>query len=68
MDFSLVVGPGLLIARCLVVEHRFWGVQASAVGVWAQWLRLLTTQASAQQLWWTGLVAPGHVGSSWVRD
>lgn len=53
---------------CLVVEHRFWGVQASVLGAWAQWLRLLTAQASAQQLWCTGLVAPGHVRSSWVRD
>ena len=45
----------------LAAEHR---LQARGL----QWLWLLGSRAQAQQLWHTGLVALGHVGSSRTRD
>ena len=44
-------------------------VGLSCCGVWAQqlWFTGSRDREQAQQLWCTGLVAPRHVGSSWVR-
>ena len=39
----------------------------SSCGGWAQQLWLVGSRAQAQQLWRTGLVAPWHMGSSWIR-
>ena len=36
--------------------------------MWSHQLRLPGSRAQAQQLQSTGLVALGHVGSSWIRD
>ena len=40
----------------------------SSCGTWARQLWLPGFRAQAQQLWRTGLAAPGHVGSSQIRD
>ena len=40
----------------------------SSCGTWAQLLRLPGSGAQAQWLWYVGLVAPRHVGSSCIRD
>ena len=40
----------------------------SSCGVWAQQLWLPGCRAQAQKLWCTGLVAPQHLGSSWIGD
>ena len=59
--------PAVLLGHLIVVnslvEHRFWGVQASAVAVCG-----LSTWASlALELRCPGFVALQHVGSSWTR-
>ena len=40
----------------------------SSCGMWAPQLWCADSRAQAQQLWHTGLVAPGRVGSSRTRD
>ena len=45
----------------LIVEHKLWGMQASAVAAPG-------SGALAQHLWHTGLVALKHVGPSQPRD
>ena len=56
-----IVVCGLLTAvASLVAEH---GLQACGL----QQLWLAGSRAQAQQLWYTGLVAPRHVGSSRTR-
>ena len=61
-DSSLVAVCGLLLAATfLVAEHRLYGAQA-------QQLQFPGSRAQAQQLWYTGLVPPWHVGSSWTGD
>ena len=49
----------LWVSECGLLTHcsgLFWSTGFSSGGVWAQ------------QLWWVGLVALQHVGSSWTRD
>ena len=59
--FSLVSVHRLLIAvASLIAEYRLQGT-------WAQYLRLPGSRAQAQSLWHMGLLAPRHVGSSWIR-
>ena len=57
-------------ARC---RAQTLGVWASAqgrggFGTQALWLRLVGSRAWPRQLWHMNLVAPQHVGASWVRD
>ena len=40
----------------------------SRCGLWEQLLWSSGSRAQAQYLWCPGLVAPLHVGSSWIRD
>ena len=61
MDFSLW---WLLLLRSMGSRHEGF----SSCGTRAQQLWLVGSRAQAQQLWRTGLVAPWHVGSSWIRD
>ena len=56
-----VVHGLLIVVASVVVEH---GLQARGL----QYLWLIGSRAQAQQLWFTGLVAPRHVGSSQTRD
>ena len=59
--YSFVAVRGLLIAvASLVAEH---GLQVHGL----QQLWHAASRAQAQQMWHTGLVAPRHVGSSWIR-
>lgn len=51
----------------LVAEHRLQGAWSGAVAR-AQQLRLPGSRAQAQRLPHADLVAPQHVGSSWIRD
>ena len=63
---SLVVAPRLLIAvASLAAEHRLRGPQASVVGSAVAVPRL---QSSGSVVVAHGLSAPGHVGSSCIRD
>ena len=43
-------------------------VDFSSCGTWAQELWLLSSRATAQQLWCMGLVTLEHVGSSLIKD
>ena len=36
--------------------------------MWAQQFLFPASRAEVRQLWWTGLTAPQHVGSSQTRD
>ena len=55
-----------LLSSCgaQVLGHSGFG----RCGAKAPYLQLTGSTAWAQQLWHTGSVAPGHVGSSWTRD
>ena len=73
---SLLPCEGILLAasrgHSLAVECRLLITAASLMqdglsGKWAQELQLPGSRAQAQQLWCTGLVAPRHVESSWIR-
>ena len=68
--YSRVAVQGLLIAvASLVAERGFWDMWASAVA--ARGLRSCGTWAlgcTDSVVAGTGLVAPWHVGSSWIRD
>ena len=50
------------VSRCRAQALGRVGFKRS--GEWAQWFWLLGPGALAQQLWYTGLVAQPHVGSS----
>ena len=52
---------------CCRFQALGWTGSSSYV-TWAQQLWLPGSRAQAQQLWCTGLAAPRHVGSSWIRD
>ena len=50
----------LLISVASLVEGGQASVaMAHGLSSWGSW---------AQSLWYTGLVAPQHVGSSWIKD
>ena len=60
-----------LLSSCGVWASHCGGFSCCRVqvlGCVAQQLQFLSFRAQAQQLWHTGLVAPQHVGSSWIRD
>ena len=58
--YSLLRCMGFSLRWLLVAEH---GLQACGL----QQLQLAGSRAQAQQSWYTGLVAPQHVGSSCTR-
>ena len=61
-DSSLVaMCRPLIVVASLVWEHRLWGTRASVAMVPG-------SRAQSRQLWCIDLVAPGHVGSSRIRD
>ena len=68
--YSLVAVHGLLtVVASLVEEYGLYGMWASAVA--ARGLRSCGTWAlgcTDSVVAGTGLVAPWHVGSSWIRD
>ena len=60
---------GLLVAvTSLAVGTGFRCAGFSSWSTWAQKLWFLGSGAQVQCLWYTGLVAPQHVKSSWNRD
>ena len=60
--YSLVaVCRHFLVVASLAVEH-------SLEGVWGQLLQPPGSRARVLWLWCMGLVAPGHVESSWTMD
>ena len=59
--YSLVVHRLLVRAASFVAEH-------GALGCGLQGMQLPGSRAQAQQLRFTGLVAPWHAGSSQIRD
>ena len=61
---GLVSSCGAQASHC----SDFSWCRAWLQGAQAQWLWLLGSSAQAQCSWCTGLVAPQHVGSSWIRD
>ena len=69
--FSLLVVGRAPLCGGVGVSH--WG-GFSCCGAWAlgdlqaQWLQFPRSRAQVQHLWHMGLVAPWHVGSSWIRD
>ena len=77
LGFSLVVASGGCSSCSTLASHRggFSCVARplghggfSSCGTWVQSLWFPSSRAQAQELWCTGLVAPWHVGSSWIRD
>ena len=61
-------GPVLAVGMCFSL---WWLLLSQSVGSRAcrlRQLRLAGPRVWAQQLWYTGLVAPSLVGSSWTRD
>ena len=63
LDFSLVAvirGYSTVAVASLVAENGLYGEQASVVA-------LLGSEAQAQQLWHTGLVASWNAGIFWDR-
>ena len=77
MGFSLAeASGGYSSLRCTGFSLRLllllWSTGSrrmdfSSCGMWAQQLWLVGSRAQVQQLWYTGLVAPWHVGSSRTR-
>ena len=59
--YSLTGACGLLISVASFLQSM-----GSTHGL--QWLCLLGFRAQAQQLWYIGLAASWHVGSSWTSD
>ena len=70
MGFLLLWQVGLLSKLCAGFSlcWLLGPVGFSSFGTWAQQLGLPGSRAQPQQLCLTGLVAPRHVGSSWIRD
>ena len=57
-----------IVVASLVAEHGLYGMQAPVAVV--PGLSSCGSQAleKSQQLWYTGFIAPWHMGSSWTRD
>ena len=60
--YSSLRGTGFSLGWLLLL----WSVGSGVC--WLQELWLLGLRAQAQSRWLTGLAAPQHVGSSWIRD
>lgn len=71
MVFSLVAVSGNYFLLCCMSFSSQWLLLLWSTGSRAQGLQQLQlpgSRAQAQYLWCTGLVAPWHVGSSWMTD
>ena len=58
----------LSLALVQVSEGHSLVVVCGLLTAVASLLQSMDSRAQAQQLWYTGLVSPLHVGSSWIRD
>ena len=58
-------------SHCSSFSFSAWALERmcfNGCSTWTQQFWLLSYGAQASQLWSTGLVAPRHVGPSWIRD
>ena len=66
LNFCLFI---LFLAALDSTVHGFLWLQRVIFSLlWLPWLQSMGSRLWAQWLWYTGLVAPLHVGSSWIRD
>ena len=66
LNFCLFI---LFLAALDSTVHGFLWLQRVNFSLrWLPWLQSMGSRLWAQWLWYTGLVAPLHVGSSWTRD
>ena len=72
-DFFNLCVPWVFVAACRPPPLQQAGATLYlwCMGFSLQWFLLLQStgfRALAQQLWYSGLAVPWHVGSSWARD
>ena len=63
-EWGLLSSCGAWVSHC----DAFPYCGAQALGCEGVQLLLPSSRTQVQQLWSTGLVAPWHVGSAWIRD